>query len=123
MDIRDDYRYTKDHEWVSLDEEVACVGITDYAQEQLGEVVYVELPTVGTSLSEGESFGVVESTKSVSDLYAPMAGEVVEVNSLLIDAPENINTDPYGNGWMIKIRVQSGVDDLLSPPDYAALTT
>ncbi len=123
MDIRDDYRYTKDHEWVSLDNEVACVGITDYAQEQLGEVVYVELPTVGTSLSEGESFGVVESTKSVSDLYAPMAGEVVEVNSLLIDAPENINTDPYGNGWMIKIRVQSGVDDLLSPPDYAALTT
>ena len=123
MDIRDDYRYTKDHEWVSLDDEVACVGITDYAQEQLGEVVYVELPTVGTSLSEGESFGVVESTKSVSDLYAPMAGEVVEVNSLLIDAPENINTDPYGNGWMIKIRVQSGIDDLLSPPDYAALTT
>ena len=123
MDIRDDYRYTKGHEWVSLDDEVACVGITDYAQEQLGEVVYVELPTVGTSLSEGESFGVVESTKSVSDLYAPMAGEVVEVNSLLIDAPENINTDPYGNGWMIKIRVQSGIDDLLSPPDYAALTT
>ncbi|MBR57545.1 MAG: glycine cleavage system protein H [Myxococcales bacterium] len=123
MVIRDDYRYTKDHEWVSLDADVACVGITDYAQEQLGEVVYVELPTVGTSLSEGESFGVVESTKSVSDLYAPMAGEVVEVNSLLIDAPENINTDPYGDGWMIKMRVESGADALLSAVDYAALTT
>ena len=118
MEIREDCRYTRDHEWIRQEGDVSVVGITDYAQDQLGEVVYVELPTVGSVLSPGEAFGVVESTKSVSDLYAPIAGEVVEVNVMLVDAPEQVNTAPFADGWMVKIRSTSGWDDLLTADQY-----
>ena len=118
MDIREDCHYTTDHEWIRQEGDLSVVGITDYAQEQLGEVVYVELPTVGTVLSPGDTFGVVESTKSVSDLYAPIAGEVVEVNVMLVDAPEQVNSAPFEEGWMVKIRSSSGPDDLLSAEQY-----
>jgi glycine cleavage system H protein len=100
----DDRRYTKEHEWVKVEGDRARVGITDYAQNQLGDVVYLELPEVGRVLRAGETFGTVESVKAVSELFAPLAGEVVEVNSELVSGPEAINTDPHGKGWMIVIR-------------------
>ena len=100
----DDRRYTKEHEWVKVEGDRARVGITDYAQNQLGDVVYLELPEVGRVLKAGETFGTVESVKAVSELYAPLAGEVVEVNSELVSSPEAINTDPHGKGWMVVIR-------------------
>ncbi len=118
MDIREDCHYTTDHEWIRQEGDLSVVGITDFAQEQLGEVVYVELPTVGSVFSPGETFGVVESTKSVSDLYAPIAGEVVEVNVMLVDAPEQVNSSPFDEGWMVKIRATSGSEELLSPEQY-----
>ena len=99
-----DLKYTKDHEWVRLDGDVATVGITDYAQGELGDVVFVELPETGASVSRGTSFGVVESVKAASDLYAPVSGEVTEVNGSLQDAPDLVNTAPFEDGWMIKIR-------------------
>jgi len=99
-----DLKYTKDHEWVRLDGDVATVGITDYAQGELGDVVFVELPETGASVSRGTSFGVVESVKAASDLYAPVSGEVIEVNDSLQDAPDLVNTAPFEGGWMIKIR-------------------
>lgn len=120
MEIRDDRRYTTDHEWASEVDGVVTVGITDYAQEQLGEVVYVELPEVGTVLAHGDVFGVVESTKSVSDLYAPVAGEVVGINESLIDTPEHVNNGPYEDGWMVKIKSDDGVADLLDAAGYQA---
>jgi glycine cleavage system H protein len=100
----DDRRYTKEHEWVKVEGDRARVGITDYAQNQLGDVVYLELPEVGRVLKAGETFGTVESVKAVSELYAPLAGEVAEVNSELVKSPEAINTDPHGKGWMVVIR-------------------
>jgi len=118
MDIREDCHYTTDHEWIRQEGDLSVVGITDFAQDQLGEVVYVELPTVGSVFSPGETFGVVESTKSVSDLYAPIAGEVVEVNVMLVDAPEQVNSSPFDEGWMVKIRATSGSEELLSPEQY-----
>ena len=118
MEIREDCSYTREHEWIRKEGDVAVIGITDYAQEQLGEVVYVELPTVGSSLAVGETFGVVESTKSVSDLYAPIAGEVVEINAVLVDAPEQVNSAPFSDGWMIKIRASEGFGELMSPAQY-----
>lgn len=99
--------YTKDHEWAQVDENVIAVGITEYAQDSLGEVVYVELPEEGQKVTQGEPFGVVESVKAVSDLYAPISGTVVEVNESLLDQPGSVNDDPYGNGWMIKIEMDS----------------
>ena len=99
-----DLKYTKDHEWVRLDGDVATVGITDYAQGELGDVVFVELPETGASVSRGTSFGVVESVKAASDLYAPVSGEVTAVNGSLQDAPDLVNTAPFEDGWMIKIR-------------------
>lgn len=104
MNIPADLLYTDEHEWVRLEGDIAVVGITDYAQHELGDVVYVELPEVGTTVEQGEPFGVVESVKAASDLYAPVSGEVVEVNTALEDAPELVNNDPYGEGWMIKVR-------------------
>ncbi len=104
MDIPADLLYTDEHEWVRLEGDVAVVGITDYAQHELGDVVYVELPEVGSTVEQGKPFGVVESVKAASDLYAPVSGEVVEVNTALEDAPELVNDDPYGEGWMIKVR-------------------
>jgi glycine cleavage system H protein len=103
MNIPDDLRYTKDHEWARQKGTRILVGITDFAQDQLGDVVFVELPAVGDQVKRGESFGVVESTKAVSELFAPISGKVVEVNGPLVEAPENINEDPYQEGWMIAI--------------------
>jgi len=109
--------YTRTHEWVRREEDVVTIGITDHAQDELGDVVYVELPEKGTSFGAGDSFGTVESVKAVSDLYTPVGGEVVEVNSTLNDAPEKVNEDPYGDGWMIKLRV-SDEGNLLSAEEY-----
>lgn len=103
MNFPDDLRYTKDHEWARAKGTAVTVGITDFAQEQLGDVVFVELPAVGAILTRGASFGVVESTKAVSELYAPVSGKVLEVNGPLVEAPEKLNGDPYGQGWMIVI--------------------
>ncbi|MFN8543188.1 MAG: glycine cleavage system protein GcvH [Candidatus Binatia bacterium] len=108
MQVPDDLRYTKDHEWVRVDAGEGVVGITDFAQDALGDVVFVELPAVGSDVGQGQPFGVVESNKSVSDLYAPVAGRVVAINERLRDAPELVNQDPYGEGWMIRLVVTNG---------------
>jgi glycine cleavage system H protein len=119
----DDRRYTKDHEWVQLAGDRATVGITDYAQKQLGDVVYVELPEVGRALKAHETFGTVESVKAVSELFCPLAGEVVEVNTGLSGAPERINADPHGGAWMIRLKVSdpAGAEALMDAAAYAAL--
>ena len=117
MNIPEDLQYTESHEWVRIEGETATIGITDHAQDELGDVVFVELPGEGDTFDAGESFGTVESVKAVSDLYAPVGGEVVEVNSALEDAPENINEDPYGEGWIVKLRT-SDEPHLLSPHEY-----
>jgi glycine cleavage system H protein len=119
----DDRRYTKEHEWVKVEGDKARVGITDYAQNQLGDVVYLELPEVGRVLKAGETFGTVESVKAVSELYAPVAGEVVEVNSALVSNPEAINADPHGQAWMIVVRPAdaAAVGSLLDGKTYQAL--
>ena len=117
MNIPEDLQYTKSHEWVRIEGDTATIGITDHAQDELGDVVFVELPDEGATFDAGESFGTVESVKAVSDLYAPVGGEVVEVNSALEDAPENINEDPYGEGWIVKLRTTDETD-LLSPEEY-----
>jgi glycine cleavage system H protein len=103
-------KYTKEHEWVRLDGDTAVVGITAYAQQELGDVVFVELPAPGASVTQGESFGVVESVKAASDLYAPVSGEVLDANGALADAPELVNTAPYGDGWMLKVRPTDPAD-------------
>jgi glycine cleavage system H protein len=117
LNIPEDLQYTQSHEWVRIEGETATIGITDHAQNELGDVVFVELPSEGDAFDAGESFGTVESVKAVSDLYAPVGGEVVEVNSALEDAPENINEDPYGEGWIVKLRT-SDEPHLLSPHEY-----
>jgi len=117
MRVPGDLQYTKSHEWVRTEGDTATIGITDHAQDELGDVVFVELPDEGTTLDAGESFGTVESVKAVSDLYTPIGGEVVEVNSALNDAPEKINEDPYGEGWIVKLRT-SGEAELLSAEGY-----
>jgi len=120
MDFPSDLKYTKEHEWVRLDGETATVGITDHAQDSLGDVVYVELPEQGAAVTKGDAFGVVESVKAVSDLYAPLSGDVVEVNDAIVDSPEVINEDPYGEGWMIKVTAADlgDLDELLAPDEY-----
>jgi len=105
MEFPEELKYTDEHEWVMVEADVVTVGITDFAQDQLGDVVFVELPAVGTMVEAGKPFGVVESVKAVSDVYAPVSGEVVEINEELPDAPETINTSPYDDGWMIKIKL------------------
>jgi glycine cleavage system H protein len=117
LSVPEDLQYTKSHEWVRTDGDTATIGITDHAQDELGDVVFVELPDEGATFDAGESFGTVESVKAVSDIYTPVGGEVVEVNSSLEDAPEKINDDPYGEGWIVKLRT-SGEADLLSPEEY-----
>ena len=117
MAVPQELQYTKSHEWVRVEDDVATVGITEHAQDELGDVVFVELPEQGTTLEAGDSFGAVESVKAVSDLYAPVGGEIVEVNGSLEDNPEKINEDPYGEGWILKLR-PSGEADLLSAADY-----
>ncbi len=117
MSVPEDLQYTKSHEWVRTEGDTATIGITDHAQDELGDVVFVELPDEGATFDAGEAFGTVESVKAVSDLYAPAGGEVVEVNSALNDAPEKINEDPYGEGWIVKLRTSTEAD-LLSPEEY-----
>ena len=117
MNVPEELSYTKNHEWVRREDEIATVGITENAQDELGDVVFVELPEEGASFDAGDTFGTIESVKAVSDLYAPVGGEVVEVNGTLSDSPERVNEDPYGGGWMIRLRV-SDEGDLLSAEDY-----
>lgn len=109
-----DYRYTKDHEWIKIDGSTATIGITDYAQHELGDVVFVELPKVGAHLDAGKSFGTVESVKAVSDIFSPVSGEVTEINPLLADTPEKINQDPHGAAWLIRVK-------LANPSEIASL--
>jgi len=117
-----DLKYGKEHEWVRVEGDVATIGISHFAQHQLGEVVYVDLPSEGDSVSTGEAFGEIESVKSVSELYLPFDGEVIKVNSSLADLPETVNEDPYGEGWMIQVRLAdpAQLDTLLSAEDYEA---
>ena len=117
MSVPQDLQYTKSHEWVRQEGDTATIGITDHAQDELGDVVFVELPSEGDTFEAGDSFGTVESVKAVSDLYTPIGGEVVEVNSALESAPERINEDPYGEGWIVRLRT-SGEADLLSAEEY-----
>lgn len=114
------YRYTKDHEWVVLEEGTGTVGITMHAQEELGDIVYVDLPQVGATIAKGDTFGSVESVKAVSDLYSPVSGEVTEVNDLLSSAPEKLNADPHGEAWLIKLKLSdpAEAESLLSAEDY-----
>ncbi len=120
MSIPEELQYTKTHEWVRYEDDVVTIGITEHAQDELGDVVFVELPEIGASFASGDSFGTVESVKAVSDLYTPVDGEVVEVNEALNDAPEKINEDSYGDGWIVRLRV-SGEGDLLSAEEYEKL--
>ncbi len=123
MGYPDDVRYTAEHEWARLENGIATVGITSYASEQLGDIVYVELPAVGKKLEAMKPFGVIEAVKTVSDLFAPVAGEIVEVNAALADDPALVNQEPYGRGWMVRIRPTrpEDVQSLLSAADYARL--
>jgi glycine cleavage system H protein len=123
VSVPNDLRYTRDHEWLRLDGEEATVGITAYAADQLGDIVFVELPDEGRELDQARPFGVVESVKAVSDLFAPVSGEVVATNPALAAGPELVNSDPYGDGWMIRVRVAdaSQLDDLLDGEAYDAL--
>ncbi|HET6767354.1 MAG TPA: glycine cleavage system protein GcvH [Chitinophagaceae bacterium] len=110
MNFPSNLRYTKDHEWIKLDGNVATIGITDYAQRELGDIVYVEVETIGKSLKAGEVFGTVEAVKTVSDLFLPVDGTVTELNAALANSPESVNTDPYGEGWMVKMTVNNPKD-------------
>ncbi len=123
MNIPSELKYTKDHEWVRIEGDVAVVGITDFAQSELGDIVYVEVETLDETLEADEIFGTVEAVKTVSDLFLPLSGEIVEFNEGLEDEPESVNSDPYGDGWMIKIKYSdaSQIDDLLSDEAYKEL--
>jgi glycine cleavage system H protein len=123
MNIPANLHYTKDHEWLSLEGDVATIGITDFAQRELGDIVFVDIETQGENLGSGEVFGTVEAVKTVSDLFMPVSGEVVEVNKGIVTNPESVNKDPYGSGWMIKVRISnpSELSDLLSSADYQSL--
>ena len=123
MKIPNELKYTKDHEWISIDGEIATVGITDFAQRELGDIVYVEIETVGELLNADEVFGTVEAVKTVSDLFLPVEGEILELNEDLETTPEDVNNDPYEKGWMIKMKVTnpSDLDNLLTYHDYKKL--
>ena len=122
MNFPAELKYTKDHEWVRIEGNEAIVGVTDFAQRELGDIVFIDINTVGEQVAEGEVFGTVEAVKTVSDLFMPVSGTVLEINPALDANPELVNTDPYGEGWMVKITVQDGSDDaLLSADDYKAL--
>ncbi len=118
--VPDNLRYTKDHEWIRVDGNVATVGITDHAQAELGDIVFVELPRLGTKLGQHDSFGSVESVKAVSDIYSPVSGEVTEINNALAEAPEKVNADPYGEGWIMKMSLAdaSQVQNLMTAVQY-----
>jgi len=123
MEVPEGLKYSKEHEWVATDDSVATIGITDHAQDQLGEIVYIELPAVGDKISKDDPFGVVESVKAVSDIYAPVSGVVIEINEDLPETPEVVNEDPYGDGWLIKVRMNDPADleDLMDGEGYAEL--
>lgn len=123
MNVPAELLYTKDHEWARFEGDIAVIGITDYAQSELGDIVFVELPQEGETVTKGASFGTIEAVKAVSDIFAPLSGEIVEVNKSLEDSPEIINSSPYGDGWMIKIRFMdaSEKDDLMNAAEYAAM--
>jgi len=123
MNVPEELKYTKDHEWARLENDIVTVGITDYAQGELGDIVYLDLPEVGTRVEADATFGTIEAVKAVSDLFAPISGEVVEVNSNLEDKPEVVNDDPYGEGWMIKIKISNmeEIDNLLNEAQYKEL--
>lgn len=121
--IPEDLKYTKEHEWIRIDGDTAVIGITDYAQESLGDITYVELPEQGETRDQHDAFGVVESVKAASDLYMPISGEVLERNQSLDDTPETVNSDPFGEGWMVKVRISdpAQIDDLLDAAAYGKL--
>ncbi len=123
MNFPSNVKYTKDHEWIKLDGNIATIGITDFAQRELGDIVYVDINTVGKSLNAEEVFGTVEAVKTVSDLFLPVAGTIKEVNSALEKAPELVNNDPYGEGWMVKVEVSnpSDVDQLMGQEEYSQM--
>ncbi|KJD35520.1 glycine cleavage system protein H [Tamlana sedimentorum] len=123
MNIPADLKYTKDHEWVKIEDDIATIGITDFAQSELGDIVYIEVETLDETLDADEVFGTVEAVKTVSDLFLPLSGEITEFNEALEDEPEKVNTDPYGDGWMIKVKCTdlSQVEGLLTADDYKAL--
>lgn len=126
MNIPQELLYTKDHEWVRLSGDVATIGVTDFAQGELGDVVFVQLPNAGKRVSQGEPVGTIEAVKAVSDIYSPVSGEVIEINSTLTDKPETMNQDPYGAGWVVKIKAsnfQADKTHLLDPSAYADLTS
>ncbi|HOF07121.1 MAG: Glycine cleavage system H protein [Bacteroidetes bacterium ADurb.Bin035] len=122
MDIKENLKYAKTHEWVRVDGEYAYIGISDFAQSELGDIVYVDVPTVGENLSKGDVFGTIEAVKTVSDVYLPISGEVIEFNEALATNPELINKDPYGEGWIVKVKMTNPaeIDNLLSADDYKA---
>tara|TARA_B100001057_G_scaffold498002_1_gene603731 strand:+ start:1480 stop:1854 length:375 start_codon:yes stop_codon:yes gene_type:complete len=124
MEIKDNLKYTKDHEWVMLDGKVATVGITDFAQSELGDIVYLEVDTVGEELNKDEVFGTVEAVKTVSDLFLPMSGKIIEFNESLNDNPEKVNDSPYGEGWIIKVEITNPaeLDELLDSKTYSEIT-
>jgi len=123
MNFPNNLKYTKDHEWIKLDGDIATIGITEFAQRELGDIVYVEIETTGKSLDAEAIFGTVEAVKTVSDLFLPVAGTITEVNPALVSTPELVNTDPYGEGWMIKMKVKNTVDiqELMDADAYAAV--
>lgn len=123
MNVPSNLKYTKDHEWVLVEGDTLTVGVTDFAQGELGDVVFVEIETQGETLAQGETFGTIEAVKTVSDLFMPVGGEITEVNSKLEDTPDVVNSDPYGDGWMVKVNVEdaSELDSLLSAAEYEAL--
>ena len=123
MNVPGELKYTKDHEWIRIEGDLAYVGITDFAQGELGDIVFVEIETVGETLKKEDVFGTIEAVKTVSDLFMPLSGEILEVNPLLEESPDVVNKDPYGKGWMVKIKIAdpSEADDLLSAEQYTAL--
>ena len=122
MNIPANLKYTKDHEWISMDGDIATIGITDFAQQELGDIVYVEIEKIGENFSKEEVFGTVEAVKTVSDLFMPVTGEIIDINDTLNEKPEKVNEDPYGQGWMIKIKLNSSdTSDLLNAEEYKKL--
>lgn len=123
MNIPGNLKYTKDHEWISVEGDIATVGITDFAQSELGDIVYIEIETEGETLDHEEVFGSIEAVKTVSDLFMPVSGEIIEFNEALESSPESVNSDPYGEGWMVKVKMSdsSELDDLLDAAAYEAL--
>ncbi len=124
MEVREDLKYTKEHEWIHFEDDQAVLGITDYAQHSLGDIVYIELPEPGATIDQGESLGTIESVKAVSELFSPVAGEVLDVNGALEDQPELVNSSPYKEGWIVKMKIDSAVlkdSDLLTADEYTKL--